>query len=128
MQITVGLAQSLSLLAFAWYGTTALRSREMVAEFERYGLARLRVLTAVLQITGSVGLLAGFVYRPLLLVSAGGLTVMMVLGTNQSRALPPTRPTAFKSPSLAIPTTSVQNTSGAIIILISRKKISLKIE
>ena len=35
MQITVALAQSLSLLAFAWYGTTALRSREMVAEFDR---------------------------------------------------------------------------------------------
>ena len=79
MQITVGLAQSLSLLAFAWYGATALRSREMVAEFERYGLARLRVFTAVLQIAGSVGLLAGFVYRPLLLVSAGGLAVMMLL-------------------------------------------------
>ena len=34
----------------------------MIAEFERYGLPRSRVLTAVLQIAGSVGLLAGFVY------------------------------------------------------------------
>src|SRR5690242_14979344 len=36
--------------------------------------------------------------------------------SNHNNALPPTRPTVFRSPSLAMPTTSVQNTSGAIII------------
>ena len=36
--------------------------------------------------------------------------------TNQSKALPPTLPTVFKSPNFAIPTTSVEKTSGAIII------------
>ena len=35
----------------------------------------------------------------------------------------PIRPTALKSPSLAMPTTSVQNTSGPTIILIKRKNI-----
>jgi len=35
---------------------------------------------------------------------------------NQRRALPPTLPTDFRSPNLAIPTTSVENTRGAIII------------
>ena len=80
MQIVVVLAQSISLVAFAWYGMIGLRSRAMVAEFERYGLARLRLLTATLQLAGSLGLLAGFVYRPLLLLSAGGLALLMFLG------------------------------------------------
>lgn len=72
-------AQSLVIVAFAWYGASALLSERMVAEFERYGLARLRVLTATLQLAGSVGLLAGFRYRPLMLLSAGGFAAMMAL-------------------------------------------------
>ena len=36
--------------------------------------------------------------------------------TNQSKAFPPTLPTDCKSPNFAIPTTKVENTSGAIII------------
>lgn len=72
-------AQSLVIVAFAWYGASALLSERMVAEFERYGLARLRVLTATLQLAGSVGLLLGFRYRPLMLLSAGGFAAMMAL-------------------------------------------------
>lgn len=79
MQLAMALAQGLSIVAFAWYGTSALLSGGMVAEFERYGLARLRVLTATLQIAGSLGLLVGHFYRPLLLLSAGGFTAMMLL-------------------------------------------------
>ena len=79
MQLLTAVAQGLSIVAFAWYGTSALRSAVMAAEFERYGLARLRVLTATLQIVGSLALLAGYVFRPLLLLSAGGFTAMMLL-------------------------------------------------
>lgn len=78
MQIVVVLVQCLTIAAFASYGATALLSERMVAEFERYGFARLRVPTAMLQIAGSLGLLAGFFYRPLLLLSAGGFAVMML--------------------------------------------------
>ena len=78
MQLAAALAQGISIVAFAWYGTSALLSGAMVAEFERYGLARLRVLTATLQIVGSLGLLAGHFFRPLLLLSAGGFTTMML--------------------------------------------------
>ena len=42
---------------------------------------------------------------------------------NHNMALPPTRPTVFKSPNFAIPTTKVLNTSGAIIICTKRKKM-----
>ena len=48
--------------------------------------------------------------------------------TNQAIALAPIRPTTFGSPICATPTTSVENTSGAMIILIRRRKISVKSE
>lgn len=79
MQLATVIGQGLSILAFGWYGMLTLLSGDMVPEFERYGLARLRVLTATLQIAGSLCMLAGFVYRPLLLLSAGGFTAMMFL-------------------------------------------------
>jgi hypothetical protein len=79
MQPATALAQAVSILAFGWYGAVTLLSSDMVAEFERYGLSRLRVFTAALQIVGSLGLLAGYYVRPLLVLSAGGFTVMMLL-------------------------------------------------
>jgi hypothetical protein len=48
--------------------------------------------------------------------------------TNHAIVRPPTRPSAVMSPICAIPTTSVENTSGAMIILISRRKIVVTIE
>ena len=47
---------------------------------------------------------------------------------NHPSALTPTRPTVLASPMCAIPITSVENTSGAMIILISRRKTSVMIE
>jgi len=47
---------------------------------------------------------------------------------NHSMALPNTRPTAPASPIWAIPTTRVENTSGPISILISRRNTSETIE
>ncbi len=44
--------------------------------------------------------------------------------TNQSNVFAPIRPTDLTSPSFATPTTSVKNTSGATIILISLRKTS----
>ena len=44
--------------------------------------------------------------------------------TNQASALPPTRPTVATSLMRPSPTASVENTSGAMIILIRRRKIS----
>ncbi len=47
---------------------------------------------------------------------------------NHSSALPPMRPTALASPMPVMPATTVANTSGAMIILISRRKTSERIE
>ncbi len=73
-------AQTISSFVFAWYGLNALTSENMVAEFERYRLARFRVLTGTLQVAASVGIIVGHFYRPILLISAGGLATMMFLG------------------------------------------------
>lgn len=80
MPSIAGIAQAISIASFAWYGTSCFVSAAMVTEFERYRLARFRSLTGLLQIAGSLGLLAGYVSRPLLLLSAGGLAAMMFLG------------------------------------------------
>ena len=47
---------------------------------------------------------------------------------NQVMAFAPMRPTALVSPICATPTTRVENTSGAMIILIRRRKMSVSSE
>lgn len=79
-QAIFSVAQGISMVSFAWYGMLCLFSDRMVGEFERYGLARFRPLTGALQLAGSLGLLAGYRSRPLLLLSAAGLAALMVAG------------------------------------------------
>ena len=73
------IAQGISALLFIGYGLSCFLSREMIAEFDRYLLTKLRVLTGVLQIAGGLGLIVGYFNRPILLFSAAGLAVMMFL-------------------------------------------------
>ena len=80
MPSTAGIAQAISIASFAWYGMSCFMSAAMVKEFDRYRLPRFRSLTGALQVAGSLGLLAGYYSRPLLLLSAGGLAAMMLLG------------------------------------------------
>lgn len=79
MKIIPEIAQSISIVFFAWYGMSCFFLQRMVAEFERFRLARYRVLTGFLQVAASLGMIVGHFYRPILLISAGGLTVMMFL-------------------------------------------------
>ncbi len=78
--IAATIAQIISSILFAWYGMSALFSESMVDEFKRYRLARFRVLTGLLQVAASLGIIVGHFYRPILLISAGGLATMMILG------------------------------------------------
>jgi hypothetical protein len=71
------IAQCLSALAFASYGFVCLFSSHLVAEFERYRLPRLRRLTGLLEIAGALGLVAGFFYSPIRVLSAGCLALLM---------------------------------------------------
>ena len=71
-------ARALSMVAFFVYGLTCLVTDRMVAEFERYGLGALRKLTGLLEVAGSLGLLAGYFYPPLLVLSSGCLSLLML--------------------------------------------------
>lgn len=80
MSFAFEVCRALSAIAFVGYGVACLTTQHMVAEFERFGLSRFRRLVGALELLGGLGLLAAYFYRPLLLVSAGGLTVLMLLG------------------------------------------------
>ncbi len=73
------IAKAITIVLFFWYGMTCLFTSKMVSEFERYRLSRFRVLTGTLQVAACLGIGIGSFYRPLLLLSAGGLATMMFL-------------------------------------------------
>jgi len=67
-------------LSFLGYGIAYFTSPNMRIEFKRFGLEKYGVLTAVLELCGAIGLLVGFVSETILLISSGGLAVLMFLG------------------------------------------------
>jgi hypothetical protein len=69
-----------SSLVFLFYGVACLAFDGMKRDFERFGLSHLRVLTGTLEVLGAVGLMAGLWWPPLIVLSAGGLSVMMLVG------------------------------------------------
>ncbi|HEX2917694.1 MAG TPA: DoxX family protein [Edaphobacter sp.] len=77
MQGYAEVAQGVSIVAFTWYGLECFFSRKMVAEFERYQVPSLRKVTGGLQLAGSLAMLLGYFYLPLLRLSAAGFAVMM---------------------------------------------------
>jgi len=52
----------------------------MKDEFKRFGLEKFGTITAILELLGAVGLLVGLRYNVVLLVSSGGLSLLMLLG------------------------------------------------
>ena len=69
----------LSAVSFVGFGIGYLTWSRMESEFARYGLPRLRVPAAWLQIVGGAGQLAGLWFAPLTAAASGGLAVMMVI-------------------------------------------------
>ena len=63
--------------SFLAYGVSCLTSRWMRSEFERFGLARLRILIGALEVAGAVGVLAGLAVPEVGFLSAVGLTIVM---------------------------------------------------
>ena len=70
----------ISSLSFLLYGINWFRSPHMKSEFKRFGLEKFGLLTAVLEIGGALGLLAGFYFNSILMISSGGLALLMFLG------------------------------------------------
>lgn len=69
-----------SSLSFLSYGITYFTSTKMKSEFIRFGLGKLGMLTAILEILGALGLLVGLMFNSILLISSGGLSLLMFLG------------------------------------------------
>ncbi len=52
----------------------------MKSEFNRWGISKFRVVVGCAQLTGGFGLLLGFYFPVMTLLSSLGLTVLMLLG------------------------------------------------
>lgn len=66
-----------SFIVVGWLCVFSLRMR---IEFERYRLAKFRILVGILEILGGLGVLLGLVWSPLMVFSASGLALLMLLG------------------------------------------------
>jgi uncharacterized membrane protein YphA (DoxX/SURF4 family) len=69
----------ISSLVFIVYGAFCAFTPSMVADFHRFGLDNLRILTGILEILGGIGLLVGLKWRPILWLSAAGLALLMLI-------------------------------------------------
>ena len=52
----------------------------MRGEFERFGMAKFRIITGILEILGALGTLLGLFCAPLFIFSTLGLGTLMLLG------------------------------------------------
>ena len=64
--------------------------------------------------------------RNTFIITSPMTSAIVVASSNQRIAFSPMRPMAFRSPLPAMPTTSVENSSGAMIILIMRRNMSAR--
>lgn len=80
MDLAYEAAKLVSIGLFLYYGFGCLFSGAMIREFDRFGLSRFRRMTGGLELLGGLGLLAGYWFPVLVVVSATGLGLLMVLG------------------------------------------------
>ncbi|NNF58412.1 MAG: hypothetical protein HKN04_09230 [Rhodothermaceae bacterium] len=80
MEIAYQACKALSIALFLYYGLQCLVSDAMVAEFERFGLARFRRLTGGLEVLGALGLVVGYLLPAFVLLASAGLALLMFLG------------------------------------------------
>ncbi|AMJ66784.1 hypothetical protein AXW84_16160 [Hymenobacter sp. PAMC 26628] len=69
-----------SSLSFLGYGIAYFVSPAMKDEFKRFGLEGLGLVAIIFELLGAVGLLVGLKYNLILLISSGGLALLMFLG------------------------------------------------
>jgi len=77
---SIDILAAISAAAFLFYGLACLFSAKLVAEFERYRLARWRALVGSLEVAGALGLIAGWWFPPLQTAAAAGLFALMICG------------------------------------------------
>lgn len=67
-------------VSFIIYGCLFFLSPQMRNEFKRFGLEKFATLTGTLELLGGVGMLVGLKFNFILLISSGGLALLMLLG------------------------------------------------
>lgn len=67
-------------VSFIIYGSLLLVSAKMQNEFKRFELEKFTTLTGVLELLGGIGLMVGLKFGFILLISSGGLALLMLLG------------------------------------------------
>ncbi len=70
----------LSALSFTYYGVSCIAVPRIRAEYVRYGIPHLAVLSGLLQLWGAAGVVIGLVVPALGAIAAACLSVMMILG------------------------------------------------
>jgi len=69
-----------SALSFIFYGIMSFTSNIMKSEFNRWGISKFRIIVGIAQLSGGFGLLLGFYFPIMTVLSSLGLTVLMFLG------------------------------------------------
>lgn len=67
-------------VSFIIYGCLFFISPQMRNEFKRFGLEKFANLTGILELLGGIGMLVGLKFNFILLISSGGLALLMLLG------------------------------------------------
>jgi uncharacterized membrane protein YphA (DoxX/SURF4 family) len=70
----------ISSLSFLAYGVSYFTSPHMKKEFKRFGLEKIGLLTIILELIGAIGLIIGFIFNPILIMSSLGLALLMLVG------------------------------------------------
>ena len=71
------LAFLLSIVSFLFYGGLCILTNKMNAEFERYGFLKYQRLIGLLEILGALGLVIGYFYKGIFIMSSFCLTLLM---------------------------------------------------
>ena len=69
-----------SAISFIIYGILSFRSNIMKSEFKRWGISKFRSTVGCAQLTGGFGLLIGYYFPFITLLSSFGLALLMTLG------------------------------------------------
>tara|TARA_B100000989_G_scaffold292769_1_gene269186 strand:- start:927 stop:1268 length:342 start_codon:yes stop_codon:yes gene_type:complete len=69
-----------SAISFLIYGSLSFVSKRMKDEFKRWGISKFRLIVGVSQFLGGFGLILGFYFPFLTIISSLGLTILMLLG------------------------------------------------
>ena len=77
---TLDLQKAVLAIGFVFYGSQCILLPARIAEFNRYGLPRMRVPIGLLELAGGVGVMVGFKFPLIGLLATSGLALLMLGG------------------------------------------------